>query len=37
MALLKERNRNSKHSEYISKLIDIVNATDYFLNQYSKK
>ena len=35
--LLKERNRNSKYSEYISKLIGIVNAIDYFLNENSKK
>ena len=32
-----ERNRNSVYSEYISKLIDIVNANDYFLDEYSKK
>ena len=37
MVLLKERNRNSEQSEYISKLIDIMNAIDYFLNEYSKK
>ena len=32
-----ERNRNSENSEYISKLINIVNAIDYFLYEYSKK
>ena len=31
-----EGNRNSGNGEYISKLIDIVNATDYFLYEYSK-
>ena len=32
-----ERNRNSENSECISKLINIVKATDYFLYEYSKK
>ena len=32
-----ERNRNSVYIEYISKLIDIVNAIDYFLDECSKK
>ena len=32
-----ERNRNSETSEYISKLFNIVNATDYFLYEYCKK
>ena len=31
-----EGNRNSGNGEYISKLIDIVNAIDYFLYEYSK-
>ena len=32
-----ERNRNSENNECISKLINIVKATDYFLYEYSKK
>ena len=32
-----ERNRNSVYIEYISKLIDTVNAIDYFLDECSKK
>ena len=31
-----EKNRNNEYSEYISKLIDIVNAIYYFLDEYSK-
>ena len=32
-----ERDEGDKNCEYISKLIDIVNAIDYFLDEYSKK
>ena len=32
-----ERDEGDKNSEYISKLIGIVDAIDYFLNEYSKK
>ena len=32
-----EIGRKNENSGYISKLIDIVNATDYFLDEYSKK
>ena len=31
-----EKNRNNEYSENISKLIDNVNAIDYFLDEYSK-
>ena len=32
-----ERDEGDKNSEYIPKLIGIVDAIDYFLNEYSKK
>ena len=32
-----ERDEGDKNCEYICKLIDIVNAIDYFLDEYSKK